>query len=65
MTSAPARSRATMAASPEAPQLGVGAGANALVGGSEESIVLQPLSVEGIEGINIAGGIGVLQLKAR
>ena len=43
--------------------LGVGAGANVLVGGSEDSIVLQPLSVEGIEGINIAGGIGVLQLK--
>jgi hypothetical protein len=45
--------------------VGVGAGANVLVGGSEESIVLQPLSVEGVEGINIAGGIGVLQLKAR
>jgi hypothetical protein len=44
--------------------LGVGAGANVLVGGSEDSIVLQPLSVEGIEGINIAGGIGVLKLKA-
>jgi Protein of unknown function (DUF992) len=44
--------------------VGVGAGANVLVGGSEDSIVLQPLSVEGIEGINIAGGIGVLKLKA-
>lgn len=45
--------------------LGVGVGANALVGGSEDSIVLQPVSVEGNEGINIAGGVGVLTLKAR
>jgi hypothetical protein len=45
--------------------LGVGVGANALVGGSEDSIVLQPVSVEGNEGINIAGGVGVLKLKAR
>lgn len=45
--------------------LGVGVGANALVGGSEESIVLQPVSVEGNEGLNIAGGVGVLTLKAR
>ena len=44
--------------------LGVGAGANVLIGGSEDSIVLQPLSVEEFEGINIAGGIGVLKLKA-
>jgi hypothetical protein len=26
--------------------------------------VLQPLSVEGIEGINVAGGIGILSLRA-
>lgn len=45
--------------------LGVGVGANALVGGSEDSIVLQPVSVEGNEGLNIAGGVGVLKLKAR
>lgn len=44
---------------------GVGVGANALVGGSEDSIVLQPVSVEGIEGLNIAGGVGILKLKAR
>jgi len=44
--------------------LGVGVGANALVGGSGNHIVLQPLSVEGIEGINVAGGIGILTLRA-
>ncbi len=44
---------------------GYGVGANALVGGSSKSIVLQPLSVEGIKGINIAAGIGILSLRAR
>lgn len=44
--------------------LGVGVGANALLGGSGNHIVLQPLSVEGIEGINVAGGIGLLTLRA-
>ena len=43
---------------------GYGVGANALVGGSSKSIVLQPLSVEGIKGINIAGGIGLMTLRA-
>jgi len=44
---------------------GYGVGANALIGGSSKSIVLQPLSVEGIKGINIAAGIGILTLRAR
>lgn len=44
---------------------GYGVGANALVGGSSDSIVLQPLSVEGIKGINLAAGIGILSLRAR
>jgi uncharacterized protein DUF992 len=43
---------------------GYGVGANALIGGSSKSIVLQPLSVEGMKGINIAAGIGLLTLKA-
>ncbi len=42
--------------------LGYGVGANALLGGSKNSIALQPLSVEGIKGLNVAGGIGVLTL---
>ena len=44
---------------------GYGVGANALVGGYQKSIALQPLSVEGIEGINIAAGIVGLTLKAK
>lgn len=41
---------------------GVGVGANLLVGGSDRSISLQPLSVEGNTGLNIAGGIAGLRL---
>jgi len=41
---------------------GYGLGANALIGGGSKSIALQPLSVEGMKGINIAGGIGILTL---
>ena len=44
--------------------VGYGVGANALIGGSNKSIVLQPLSVEGLKGINIAAGIGIMSLKA-
>ena len=42
--------------------VGLGVGANVLVGGSRNNIALQPLSVEGMQGLNIAGGIGVLTL---
>ncbi len=44
--------------------IGYGVGANALLGGSQDSFVLQPLSVEGIQGLNIAGGVAVLTLQA-
>ena len=39
-----------------------GLGANVLVGGSNRSVALQPLSVEGQVGLNIAAGIGALEL---
>jgi Protein of unknown function (DUF992) len=39
-----------------------GVGANALVGGSNRSVALQPLSVQGQVGLNAAGGIGSLEL---
>lgn len=42
---------------------GVGVGANALVGGFGRSITLQPLSIEGNTGLNVAGGIGALNLR--
>jgi hypothetical protein len=44
--------------------LGLGAGANALIGGLDKSIALQPLSVEGSKGLNVAAGIGSISLKA-
>src|SRR5271170_6549622 len=43
--------------------LGVGAGANVLVGGFQKSIALQPVSVEGQNGLNVAAGIAGLSLK--
>ena len=44
--------------------VGVGVGANALVGGSQRSIILQPLSVQAQQGLNIAAGVASLQLRA-
>ena len=41
---------------------GVGVGANALIGGSNRSVALQPLSVQGQTGLNVAAGIGSLEL---
>jgi hypothetical protein len=43
--------------------LGVGAGANVLVGGFKKSIALQPVSIEGQNGLNVAAGIAALSLK--
>jgi hypothetical protein len=43
--------------------LGVGAGANVLVGGFKNSIALQPVSIEGQNGLNVAAGIEELSLK--
>ena len=42
--------------------LGVGGGANVLLGGFKNSIALQPVSVEGQNGLNVAAGIGALSL---
>jgi Protein of unknown function (DUF992) len=39
-----------------------GVGANALVGGSNHSVSLQPHSVQGQVGLNAAGGVGALEL---
>lgn len=43
---------------------GAGVGANVLVGGGSRNITLQPLSVEGNTGLNIALGVGELSLAA-
>jgi Protein of unknown function (DUF992) len=44
--------------------VGVGVGANALLGGSTKTIALQPLSVQSQQGLNIAAGIAALNLQA-
>ena len=43
--------------------VGVGVGANALIGGNGNSITLQPLSLEGNQGLNVAAGIGAMTLN--
>src|ERR1700730_5813504 len=43
--------------------LGLGVGAKALVGGSHRSIALQPLSVEGTVGVNVALSVSRLRLQ--
>jgi hypothetical protein len=44
--------------------VGVGVGANVLLGGLDKSIALQPLSVEGDKGLNVAAGIGAVSLRS-
>ncbi len=44
--------------------VGLGLGANVLVGGSNDQIALQPASVEGVRGLNIAAGFGQISLRA-
>ena len=41
---------------------GVGGNANLLIGGSTRSISLQPLSIEGDKGLNLAAGIAAISL---
>ena len=41
---------------------GVGVGANVLVGGTGRAFSLQPLSVEGQVGVNVAGGVTTVTL---
>ena len=43
--------------------VGVGAGANVLLGGFHKSLTLQPVSIAGETGLNVAAGVGELTLK--
>jgi hypothetical protein len=43
--------------------VGLGVGANALIGGSENSIALQPVSVQAQQGLNVAVGVAALSLR--
>lgn len=44
--------------------IGVGVGANALVGGSDRAFTLQPLSVQGQTGLALAAGVESLTLRS-
>ena len=44
--------------------LGLGLGANALFGGSSNQIALQPISVNGSIGVNIAAGVAQVKLSS-
>ena len=43
--------------------VGVGAGANVLLGGSARSVMLQPISVEGSVGVEVTLGVAALTLQ--
>jgi hypothetical protein len=43
--------------------IGAGLGANVLVGGSNRTVTLQPLSVQGQLGLNVAAGVAELRLR--
>ena len=43
--------------------IGAGLGANVLVGGSNNQVALQPVSVEGSVGLNIAAGVASVSLQ--
>jgi hypothetical protein len=43
--------------------VGVGGGAKVLVGGSQNSVALQPVSVQGQTGLNLAVGVAELSLR--
>jgi hypothetical protein len=43
--------------------VGAGVGANVLLGGSNKQITLQPVSVEGSAGLNVAAGVASVTLK--
>lgn len=43
--------------------VGLGLGGNVLVGGMDGSIALQPISIEGNTGLNVAAGVAMMDLK--
>lgn len=43
--------------------IAVGLGANALVGGNNRTVALQPISIQAQEGLNVAAGVSELRLR--
>jgi len=62
-TVAPGALSGTYAGATAEATVAVGLGANVLVGGSSRTIALQPLSITGQTGFNIAAGIASLELN--
>jgi hypothetical protein len=60
---APGDLKGTYAGATGGAAVGVGVGANVLIGGLNNSIALQPVSIEGRTGLNVAAGIGALSLE--
>ena len=60
---APGDLTGTYAGAQGSASLGVGAGGNVLVGGSNNTIALQPLSLQGNVGVNVAAGLESLELR--
>jgi len=60
---APGDLTGTYAGAQGSASLGVGVGGNVLVGGSNNTIALQPLSVQGQVGVSIAAGLESLELS--
>jgi len=44
--------------------VGVGGGANAMVGGSNNTFALQPVSAEAQTGLNVSAGVTGLELRS-
>jgi hypothetical protein len=59
---APGSLAGTYAGATASATVGVGLGANVLVGGSANSIALQPVSIQGTTGLNVAAGIAAMTL---
>ena len=43
--------------------VGIGVGVNVLFGGGNDSITLQPVSLEGLSGLNLAAGVAKMSLR--
>ena len=59
---APGALQGTYAGLSAGASVGVGLGANAMIGGLERSFALQPISVEATRGLNLAVGVASLRL---
>jgi hypothetical protein len=59
---APGSLAGTYAGATAGAAVAVGVGANVLVGGSANSIALQPISIEGMTGLNVAAGVAAMTL---